>query len=90
MYENNWDDENRILDELKKWIADNYMLNENEIFTALDYDFDGNITTRDFRRFLIEKLKFMNSDFNDLQLERVLQQISISKNKFIGLNDIIK
>ena len=83
MYENNWDNENRILEEFKKWIADKPLLNENEIFTAIDYDFDGNITAKDFKKFLIEKLKFIKSDFNDLQIERALMQISI-----LGLNDI--
>ena len=77
-----------MLNEFRQWIVNNQSLKDNEIFTAIDYDFDGNITSSDFKKFLIEKLKFIRNDFNDFQIERALQQISISRNKFIGLNDI--
>jgi hypothetical protein len=63
-------------------------LSENELFSAIDFDFDGNITPKDFRIFLTQKLNFIKNDFNDYQIERTLQIISPSRNKFLGLNDM--
>ena len=90
MYENSWDVENRVLIEFKQWILNNQSLNQNEIFTAIDYDFDGTISNQDFKKFLIQKLKFIKNDINDFQIDRALQMVSMSKNKFLGLNDIKK
>ncbi len=85
---NNWDTEQWILREFSHWLKLNHRVSENELFTALDYDSDGIIGINDFKRFILERLNFSKYDFNDFQLERVLQHISLTKNKNICLIDL--
>lgn len=86
--QNNWDIENFIMDLLKKYIRDNKNLTDNEIFMAIDADYDGNISLDDFRKFVLEKLKVSESDINKFKLERVLQQISLTKDTNLTMFDI--
>ena len=54
----------------------------------MDKDSDGLISLDDFRAFVIEELNVSKNEFTNFQLERVMQNISLSKNKNIGLADI--
>ncbi len=85
---NNWDVENFIFDELKKYIRENMNLSDNEVFMGMDFDYDGKISLEDFRRFVLEKLKISESDVNKFKLERVLQQISLTKDTNLTMFDI--
>lgn len=85
---NNWDTEQWILNEFSLWLKLNHRVSENELFTALDYDSDGIIGASDFKKFLLTRLNFSSYDFNDFQLERTLQHISLTKNKNICLIDL--
>jgi len=85
---NSWDTEQWILRDFSHWLKLNHRVSENELFTALDYDADGIIGHNDFKRFILERLNFSKYDFNDFQLERVLQHISLTKNKNICLVDL--
>jgi Ca2+-binding EF-hand superfamily protein len=85
---NSWDTEQWILREFSQWLKQNHRVSENELFTALDYDADGIIGPNDFKRFILERLNFSQYDFNEFQLERVLQHISLTKNKNICLIDL--
>jgi len=85
---NNWDTEQYILREFSVWLKLNHRVSENELFTSLDYDGDGIIGPNDFKKFLIERLNISKYDFNDFQLERLLQHISLTKNKNICLVDL--
>lgn len=85
---NNWDTEQWILRDFSQWLKKNHRVSENELFTALDYDADGIIGPNDFKKFILERLNFSQFDFNDFQLERVLQHISLTKNKNICLVDL--
>lgn len=85
---NKWDTEQFILNEFSQWLKLNHRVSENELFTALDYDSDGIIGANDFKTFLLTRLNFSAHDFNDFQLERTLQHISLTKNKNICLIDL--
>jgi len=85
---NKWDTEQWILRDFSHWLKQNHRVSENELFTALDYDSDGIIGANDFKKFLLERLNFSQYDFNEFQLERVLQHISLTKNKIICLVDL--
>jgi len=81
--------ENVILDELSKFISRHAnKLNDTEIFSLIDKDSDGIISLEDFKHFVIDSLGISKIEFNDYKLERVMQSISLSKNKNIGLGDI--
>jgi len=85
---NNWNTEDQIFNELKKYIRENKNLSDNEVYMGMDYDYDGNISLEDFRRFVMEKLKFSEADINKFKLERVLQQISLTKDTNLTMFDI--
>ena len=81
--------ENVILDELSKFISkQSNKMNDTEIFSLIDKDSDGIISLEDFKYFVIDSLGISKIEFNDYKLERVMQSISLSKNKNIGLGDI--
>ena len=81
--------ENVILDKLSKFISrQSKRMNDAEIFSLIDKDSDGIISLDDFKYFVIDSLGISKIEFNDYKLERVMQSISLSKNKNIGLGDI--
>ena len=81
--------ENVILDKLSKFISrQSKRMNDAEIFSLIDKDSDGIISLDDFKFFVIDSLGVSKIEFNDYKLERVMQSISLSKNKNIGLGDI--
>jgi Ca2+-binding EF-hand superfamily protein len=63
-------------------------MNDVEIFSLIDKDSDGLISLEDFKHFVIDTLGISKIEFNNYKLERVMQSISLSKNKNIGLGDI--
>ena len=86
---NNNSIENVILDELSKFISSHASkLNDVEIFSLIDKDSDGIVSLDDFKHFVIDSLGISKIEFNDYKLERVMQSISLSKNKNIGFGDI--
>ena len=87
--ENNNKIENIILNKLSLYfIKQSKKLNDCEIFSLMDKDSDGLISLDDFRAFVIDELSVSKNEFTNFQLERVMQNISLSKNKNIGLADI--
>ena len=86
---NNNNIENVILDKLAKFISrQSKRMNDAEIFSLMDKDSDGIISLDDFKFFVIDSLGISKIEFNDYKLERVMQSISLSKNKNIGLGDV--
>ena len=86
---NNNNIENVILDKLSEFISkQSKRMNDAEIFSLIDKDCDGIISLDDFKFFVIDSLGISKIEFNDYKLERVMQSISLSKNKNIGLGDI--
>jgi len=85
---NNWNTEDQIFNELKKYIRENKNLSDNEVYMGMDFDYDGKISLEDFKRFVMEKLKFSEADINKFKLERVLQQISLTKDTNLTMFDI--
>ena len=81
--------ENVILDKLSKFISrQSKRMNDAEIFSLIDKDSDGIISLEDFKYFVIDSLGISKIEFSDYKLERVMQSISLSKNKNIGIGDI--
>ena len=87
--ENNNKIENQILNKLSLFfLMHTKKLNDCEIFSLMDRDSDGLISLEDFKHFVINELNISKNEFTNFQLERVMQSISLSKNKNIGLADI--
>ena len=87
--ENNNKIENIILNKLSSFfVKQSKKLNDCEIFALMDKDSDGLISLDDFRSFVIDELNISKNEFSNFQLERVMQSLSLSKNKNIGLADI--
>ena len=87
--ENNNDIENIILEKLTEYILKNMeKLDDSEFLVLMDKDCDGIISLEDFKYFLINELGIFKSQINDFNLQRVMQNISISKNLNITLADI--
>ena len=80
--------ENLILTKLSNWINDNKYLQDSEVFSIIDKDCDGIISINDLKYFIIKILGIPDIEFNEFKLERVMQNISLTKNKNIGLPDI--
>ena len=85
---NNNSIENLILDKFSQWIHENKQLSDIEIFGVIDKDSDGIISINDLRFFVIDTLGIPDIEFNNFKLERVMQIISLTKNKNICLPDI--
>ena len=83
-----WEIENFIYDQLKKYIIENNNITDNEIYMVMDFDNDGNISIEDFRKFVLNKLKISEKEFNKFKLERLVQRISLTKNTNLSLFDI--
>ena len=86
--QNNNKIENVILKEFTNWILQNKYLSDSELFEIIDKDSDGIISLEDLKAFIIEYLHISEIEFNEFKLERVMQILSITKNKNIGLVDI--
>ena len=80
--------ENVIINEFANFIKNNLHLSETEIFALIDKDCDGIINIKDFKYFIINSLSISSFEFNDYKIERVMQVLSLTKNKQIGLIDI--
>ena len=85
---NNWDFEKTALNKVNEFIKKNCRLTPNEIFALIDKDFDGMIDVEDMTNFLVEKLNFSGSEINPIKVERLIQNISLTKTKNLGMIDI--
>jgi Ca2+-binding EF-hand superfamily protein len=87
--ENNTKTENYILKRIARYLMENLnKLKEEEIFCLIDKDGDGVVSLEDFKYFVIKELGVFKSEINDFKLERVMQNISLSKNLNITFADI--
>ncbi len=80
--------ENVIVKEFAKWIIENKQLSDSELFEIIDKDSDGIISINDLKYFVVKFLEISDIEFNNYKLERVMQMLSTTKNKNIGLVDI--
>lgn len=80
--------EKQLFTSFSAWINKNSVLSDTELFSILDNDNDGIISLSDFKMFLIEILRMTKAEFNDLQLEKIIQAISLTKNKHFGFADL--
>ena len=88
---NNNDIENKIIDEIFKYIKNNIKnISDVELFEIMDKDTDGLINFSDFKKFCIEDLSdgLDKKSFNDYQLQRIIQALSLTKNNNLGMADI--
>ena len=88
---NNNDIENKIIDEIFNYIKTNIKtISDVELFEIIDKDSDGLINFTDFKKFCIEDLSsdLDKSSFNDYQLQRIIQALSLTKNNNLGIADI--
>ena len=88
---NNNDIENKIIDEIFNYIKSNIKtISDVELFEIMDKDCDGLINFSDFKKFCIENLSsdLDKRSFNDYQLQRIIQALSLTKNNNLGMADI--
>ena len=88
---NNNDIENKIIDEIFNYIKSNIKnISDVELFEIMDKDTDGLINFSDFKKFCIEDLSsnLDKKSFNDYQLQRIIQALSLTKNNNLGMADI--
>jgi hypothetical protein len=85
---NDWETENRIINEFKKWIRNNKHLNEIEIYYIINSKQQDKILKEEFSQFILKHLLFSKMEINDFKVERALTLISLSKNKYLNINDL--
>lgn len=88
---NDWETEERIINEFKKYLKINCIdrkLTIYEIFALLDFNCDGKVDVNDMKKFIIDKMLFSVYEINDFKTERVLQHISRSKLNFFTIHDV--
>ena len=88
---NNNNIENIIIDEIFNYIKSNIKnISDVELFEIMDKDADGLINFSDFKKFCMEDLSsnLDKSSFNDYQLQRIIQALSLTKNNNLGIADI--
>jgi len=85
---NDWETENRIINEFKNWIRNNKHLNEIEIYYIINSKQQDKIVKEDFTQFILKNLLFSKTEINDFKVERAMTLISMSKNKFLNINDL--
>ena len=88
---NNNNIENKIIDAIFDYIKKNITtLSDVELFEIMDKDTDGLINFNDFKLFCIQDLdsSLDKKSFNDYQLQRIIQALSLTKNNNLGMADI--
>lgn len=88
---NNNNMENKIIDAIFDYIKKNiHTLSDVELFEIMDKDTDGLINFNDFKLFCIQDLdsSLDKKSFNDYQLQRIIQALSLTKNNNLGMADI--
>ena len=83
--------ENKIIDAIFDYIKKNiHTLSDVELFEIMDKDTDGLINFNDFKLFCIQDLdsSLDKKSFNDYQLQRIIQALSLTKNNNLGIADI--
>ena len=69
-YQDNWDFQEQTIDKIIRWYQNN-KLSPDEAFRLIDQDFDGIISKRDLRDFLLKILKFEEKEVNDQYIDRL-------------------
>ena len=88
---NNNNIENIIIDAICDYIKKNITtLSDVELFEVMDKDTDGIINFNDFKKFCIQDLdsSLDKKSFNDYQIQRIIQALSLTKNNNLGMADI--
>ena len=87
---NNNDIENKIIEEIFNYIKKNIKtISDVELFEIMDKDSDGVINFKDFKNFCEQNLSAnLEQNFNDYQLQRIIQTLSLTKNNNLGMADI--
>ena len=80
--------ERKILSAFSEFILKNKMLNDIEIFNLIDKDNDGIINIDDLKNFAEHILEQDKRELLNIKLDRVLETLSLTKNKHVGLNDL--
>ena len=83
--------ENIIIDAIFDYIKKNIKtISDVEFFEIMDKDADGLINFDDFKQFCIQDLdsSLDKKSFNDYQLQRIIQALSLTKNNNLGMADI--
>ena len=88
--DNNDDIENKIIEEIFNYIKKNIKtISDVELFEIMDKDSDGVINFKDFKNFCEQNLSAnLEQNFNDYQLQRIIQTLSLTKNNNLGMADI--
>ena len=88
---NNNDIENIIIDAIYDYIKTHITtLSDVELFEIMDKDTDGIINFNDFKQFCIQDLdsSLDKKSFNDYQIQRIIQALSLTKNNNLGMADV--
>ena len=79
----------KVLTRLAAFVtAQHNTLNDIEMFNLLDKDNDGVVSINDMKHFAKEVLEVDERELHPMKLERVLETLSLTKNKHVGLNDV--
>ena len=88
LYKGNFVIENILLGEFAKWYNRNMHLSDTEIYSILDRDNDGIISSDDIKNFAINILRLAGNELNDLKILHFMNAISLTKNNNLVLADI--
>ena len=80
--------ERKILSAFSEFVLKNKMLNDIETFNLIDKDNDGIINIDDLKYFVEHTLELDKRELLNIKLDRVLETLSLTKNKHVGLNDL--
>jgi Ca2+-binding EF-hand superfamily protein len=88
--ENDWNNEDILIEKFNSWIISNKNLSSSEIFALLDKDCDGSISVDDFINFLVQSLNLRKIEIqNRCVIERTIQKLCISfKSKSLTFYDL--
>ena len=88
LVKNNNKIECEIIDAFMQWAKEkSATYSDTEMFALIDSDCDGIINLNDFKKFCIDQLRIAKCDISEYKLQRVMQALSITKNKNIGMAD---
>ena len=83
--------ENKLIDAIFDYIRKNiHTLSDVELFEIMDKDCDGLVNFDDFKKFCKQDLdsSLDKKSFNDYQIQRIIQALSLTKNNNLGMADI--
>ena len=88
IYKGNFIIENILLGEFAKWYNRNSHLSDTEIYSILDKDNDGIISSNDIKNSAINILRLAGNELNDLKILHFMNAVSLTKNDNLVLADI--